>query len=310
MVTKAPVRVWRDGELIDEEAARFPHLTHTFHYGLGAFEGIRAYRVGEGQGAVFRLREHIARLLQSCHLITFQDLHYSAAQLEQACVETLRANGLAAGYLRPVVYLGAGTMGIGATNNPIHYLIAAWEWGAYLGEEGMREGIDTQISSLRRPSHNGVMSKAKLTGGYINSILAKREAIANGFKEAILLNEQGFVSEATGENLFMVSRGKLITPPLSANILAGITRATILELAHDAGIPTEERFFARDELYLADEVFLTGTAAEVTPVRSIDRRRIGAGRRGPVTEQLQSAFFRAARGEDSRYARWLTPFSL
>ena len=310
MVNKAPVRVWRDGELIDEEAARFHHLTHTFHYGLGAFEGIRAYRVGEGKGAVFRLREHVARLLQSCHLITFQDLHYSAAQLEQACIDTLRANDLAAGYLRPVVYLGAGAMGIGATNNPMHYLIAAWEWGAYLGEEGMREGIDTQISTFRRPSHNGVMAKGKLTGGYINSILAKREALANGFKEAILLNEQGFVAEATGENLFMVSRGKLITPPLSANILAGITRATILELAHDAGIATEERFFARDELYLADEVFLTGTAAEVTPVRSIDRRRIGAGRRGPVTEQLQTAFFRAARGEDSRYSRWLTPFSL
>ncbi len=305
-----PAVIWLNGALVDEEAAKLPHLTHTFHYGLGAFEGIRSYRVGEGQGAVFRLQDHIKRLFESCHLVTLQDLHYTQAEIEAACIASLRANRLAAGYMRPVIYLGAGAMGIGATSNPVHYMIAAWDWGAYLGEDGLRDGIDTQISTFRRPSHNGVMSKGKLTGQYINSILAKREAVSNGYKEAILLNEQGFVSEATGENLFMIRKGTLITPPLTANILAGITRATILELARDAGVPIEERLFARDELYVADEVFLTGTAAEVTPVRSVDRRRIGAGRRGPITEMLQTAFFAAARGEDPRYERWLTRFSL
>lgn len=305
-----PVRVWLDGALVDAEAARLHHLTHTFHYGLGAFEGIRAYRVSETEGAVFRLQEHVARLAESCHLITIQDMPFGPDAIAAACVEALRANGLLAGYLRPVVYLGDGAMGIGAKTNPVRTMVAAWAWGAYLGEEGLRRGIRCCIASFRRPSHNGVMAKGKLTGQYINSILAKREALANGFDEAILLNEQGFVSEATGENLFMVKRGRLITPPLTANILAGITRATILEIAADLEIPIEERMFARDELYVADEVFLTGTAAEVTPVREIDGRRIGAGSRGPITERLQSRYFDIVQGRAPGYERWLTRFSL
>ncbi|MEY3011543.1 MAG: hypothetical protein RIT45_278 [Pseudomonadota bacterium] len=305
-----PVRVWLDGEMVDAEQARLHHLTHTFHYGLGAFEGIRAYQVAPGEGAVFRLREHVARLVESCHLITFEDLPFSPEQMADACVQALRENGLAAGYLRPVIYLGDGAMGIGAKTNPVRTMVAAWAWGAYLGEEGMQRGISTCISSFRRPSHNGVMAKGKLTGQYINSILAKREALANGFDEAILLNEQGFVSEATGENLFMVKRGRLITPPLTANILAGITRATILEIAADLGMPIEERMFARDELYVADEVFLTGTAAEVTPVRRIDGRRIGNDRRGPITEQLQARYFDIVKGREPAYEHWLTRYSL
>ena len=306
----APVRIWLDGDMVDAEAARFHHLTHTFHYGLGAFEGIRSYLIKPGEGAVFRLDDHVQRLVETCHLITFEDLPFGAAAIHQACIDTLRANALDCGYLRPVVYLGDGAMGIGASTNPVRTMVAAWKWGAYLGEAGMRDGIDTCISSFRRPSHNGVMSKGKLTGQYINSILAKREAVANGFDEAILLNEQGFVSEATGENLFMLRSGALVTPPLTANILAGITRATVLQIAEDLGVKIEERMFARDELYVADEVFLTGTAAEVTPVRSIDRRRVGKGKRGPLTETIPSTYFDIVGGKSARYAHWLTHYTL
>ena len=256
--------VWLNGEMVDGEKAKLSHLTHTFHYGLGAFEGIRSYRSDDGQSAVFRLRDHVQRLIASCHLVTLgNQLNYGRDELEAACVQTLRANGLDSGYIRPVVYLADGAMGVGARSNPVHTLVAAWEWGAYLGEEGLTKGIDACISSYRRPSHGGVMSKGKLTGQYINSILAKREALENGFAEAILLNEQGYVTEASGENLFIVSGEEVITPPLGMNILAGITRATVMELARDLGYEVTERAFARDELYLADEVFMTGTAAEV-----------------------------------------------
>lgn len=304
-------RVWLNGELIDADAARLSHLTHTFHYGLGAFEGIRSYQTADGGGAVFRLQAHIKRLLASCHLVTIGPaVVYSKAQLEEACVQTLRANQLASGYIRPVIYIADGAMGVGARENPIHAMIAAWEWGAYLGADGLTKGIDAMISSYTRPGHSGVMSKGKLCGQYINSILAKREALAGDFAEAILLNEQGYVTEASGENLFIVVDGELITPPLGMNILAGITRATIIEVARDLGYTVRERAFARDELYLADEVFMTGTAAEVTPVRSVDRRQIGAGGRGPVTEALQSAYFAIVKGENPQYEHWLTRYTV
>ena len=305
------VRVWLNGTVVAAEEARLPHLTHTFHYGLGAFEGIRAYQQKPGRGAVFRLGDHITRLLQSCHLVTLdQGLTFDAATLADACVATLTANRLDEGYLRPVIYIGDGAMGIGAKGNPIHAMVAAWKWGAYLGEEGLANGIRASISSFKRPGHASVMSKAKLTGQYINSILAKREAVANGFDEAILLSEQGYVTEATGENIFMVIDGELVTPPLSANILSGITRASIIEIARKRGIRVTERLFARDEIYCADEVFFTGTAAEVTPVREIDRRTIGCGARGPLTEELQQAFFDIVRGRNDDFAHWLTPFDL
>lgn len=304
------VRVWLNGQIVTAEQARLPHLTHSFHYGLAAFEGIRAYQTADGQGAVFRLADHCKRLVNSAHIATLDvGLQYSAEQIAQGCVEALQANHLAAGYLRPVIYIADGAMGIGAAANPIHVLIAAWKWGAYLGEEGLRRGIRAKISAFQRPGHATVMSKAKITGHYVNSILAKREALACGADEAILLNEQGYVTEASGENIFMVQAGKLITPPLGLNILAGITRATLLHMARDLGVPTEERLFARDELYCADEVFLTGTAAEVTPVREVDGRKIGQGSRGPLTEQLQAAYFDTVQGKNSRYESWLTRFA-
>ena len=302
-------RVWLNGELINADTARLSHLTHTFHYGLGAFEGIRSYQTADGEGAVFRLDAHIKRLLASCHLVTIGPaVKYSAEELTAACVQTLQANELASGYIRPVIYIADGAMGVGARDNPIHAMVAAWKWGAYLGEDGLTNGIDAMISSYKRPGHSGVMSKGKLCGQYINSILAKREALAGGFAEAILLNEQGYVTEASGENLFIVVDGEIITPPLGMNILAGITRATIIELGRDLGYTVRERAFARDELYLADEVFMTGTAAEVTPVKTVDRRDIGAGTRGPVTAALQQAYFDIVKGKNPRYERWLTRY--
>ncbi len=311
IAAQTDVRVWVNGQIVDAEGARLPHLTHSFHYGLGAFEGIRAYEVAPGVGAVFRLDDHIRRLIASCHLVTLDKaLTFSHADLTQACVATLQANRLSEGYLRPVIYLGAGAMGIGATSNPVHALVAGWKWGAYLGDEGLRRGIACCISSFQRPGHATTLTKGKLTGQYINSILAKREAVGNGYDEAILLNEQGYITEATGENVFMVKDNQLITPPLGMNILAGITRATMIEMACDRGIIVVERPFARDELYCADEVFLTGTAAEVTPVRAVDGRNIGQGQRGPMTELLQQGYFDIVRGRDSRYARWLTRFDL
>ncbi len=308
---KPDARVWLNGRIVTAEEARLPHLTHSFHYGLAVFEGIRSYEQRPGQGGVFRLREHIKRLFDSAHIATIDSgLKFTVDEVCQACVDTLRANNLDSGYLRPVIFVAEGAMGIGARDNPIHVMIAAWKWGAYLGEAGLQRGIAAKISAFQRPGHATVMSKAKINGQYVNSIMAKREAVACGADEAILLNEQGYVTEATGENLFMVQQGKLVTPPLGMNILAGITRATILHIARDLGIETVERQFARDELYCADEVFLTGTAAEVTPVREVDGRRIGAGARGPLTEQLQRRYFETVQGREPRYASWLTPYSI
>ena len=311
-MTNPTVQVWLDGQLVATDAAKLSHLTHTFHYGLGAFEGIRSYAQAGGGSAVFRLREHIERLFASCHLVTIdkESIGLTVDQVMDACVETLRANDLAEGYIRPVIYLGAGTMGIGATTNPVHTMVAAWHWGAYLGDEGLERGIDACVSSFRRADHSSTLSKGKLTGQYINSILAKREALKNGFAEAIMLNSSGFVTEASGENLFMVSGGRLITPPLGMNILAGITRATVIELAREQGIEVEERAFARDELYLADEVFMTGTAAEVTPVRSIDRRTIGAGSRGEMTAVLQQRYFDVVKGNERDHGHWRTNYTV
>ncbi len=304
-------RVWLNGELVPAETARLSHLTHTFHYGLGAFEGIRSYATGEGEGAVFRLDEHCKRLLESCHLVTLGPaVSWSKDELKAACVQTLQANGLAAGYIRPVIYIAAGAMGVGASDNPVHGMIAAWKWGAYLGEEGLTKGVDTCISSFKRPGHSGTMSKGKLCGQYINSIMAKREAITGGFAEAILLNDEGYVTEASGENLFIVKDNVIHTPHLGMNILGGITRATVMEIAGELGFAVVERAFARDELYLADEIFMTGTAAEVTPVRSVDRRAIGEGGRGPVTEQLQTAYFDIVNGRNPRYEHWLTRYKI
>jgi branched-chain amino acid aminotransferase len=297
-------RIWMDGKLVPWHEATVHVLTHTLHYGLGVFEGIRCYRTDDGRSAVFRLPEHVRRLFESAH-INLMKIPFSEAQISDAIAETLRANGLAEGYIRPLCYIGAGVMGLNPADNPIRVAVVAWPWGKYLGEEGMERGIRARVSSFARHHVNAKMTKGKTCGDYVNSILAKREALLDGYDEAILLDSQGLVAEASGENVFVVRGGELRTPPLPT-VLEGITRASVIELARDKGIPVREVPLTRDELYLADEVFLTGTAAEVTPIREIDHRSIGSGRRGPVAKALQDAFFAVVQGRDRKYERWLT----
>lgn len=296
-------KIWMDGKLVAWDDATVHVLTHTLHYGLGVFEGIRCYRTGDGRSAVFRLAEHVKRLLESAH-INLMQVPFTQAQLEEAVVETLRANGLAEGYIRPLVFIGHGAMGLNPGDNPVRVAIAAWPWGSYLGDEGMERGIRAKISTFSRHHVNAKMTKGKTCGDYVNSILAKREALLDGYDEAILLDTQGLVAEASGENLFLVRGGVLRTPALPT-VLGGITREAVLALARDKGIAVEEGGVTRDELYIADEVFLTGTAAEVTPIREIDHRQIGEGRRGPVTKALQTAFFDAVTGKDPKHRPWL-----
>ncbi len=299
-------KIWLDGKLLDWDAAGVHILTHTLHYGLGVFEGIRCYRSGGGGSAVFRLREHVDRLFQGAH-ITQIEIPFTKDRIAAAILETLRVNGLREGYIRPLVFIGDGAMGLYATDNPIRVAIIVWPWGAYLGEEGLERGVRAKISSFTRHHVNVSMTKAKVCGYYVNSILAKREVMKDGYDEAILLDTEGYVAEASGENVFMVRGGKLRTPPLTS-VLMGITRDTILRIAADKGIPHEEQRFTRDELYMADEAFLTGTAAEVTPIREVDNRRIGEGRRGPITQLLQESFFSIVKGKDPKYRDWLTSF--
>lgn len=299
-------KIWFDGKLIDWDAAQVHVLTHTLHYGLGVFEGIRCYRTADGNSAVFRLKEHVERLFNSAHIVQMK-MPFSREEVSSAILETLRANELREGYIRPLAFIGEGAMGLYATDNPIHLSIVVWPWGAYLGEEGLETGIRAKISSFTRHHVNAAMTKAKICGYYVNSIMAKREAMADGYDEAIMLDAEGFIAEASGENLFVVRDEALLTPPLTS-ILGGITRDTIMRVARDKGIPLGERRFTRDELYTADEAFLTGTAAEVTPIREVDRRRIGDGKRGPVTSVLQEAYFDIVKGKETKHAEWLTRF--
>jgi branched-chain amino acid aminotransferase len=306
-VTVHPVaKIWLDGKMVDWEHAHVHVLTHSLHYGLAAFEGIRSYKRADGRSVVFRLVDHIDRLLDSCHIATLAP-QWSREELVQACLETLRVNQMTQAYLRPIVFLGDGGMGLGSLDNPTRAAVVVYEWGAYLGDEGLRKGIRAKVSSYTRSGLNSMMSKGKLTGQYVNSVLAKREVMKAGYAEAILLDGQGRVAEASGENIFMVKGGRLMTPPLSEPILAGITRDTVLALAGDLGVPVSEQVFGRDELYLADEVFLTGTAAELSPVREIDDRRIGAGEPGPITRRMQEAFFETVKGATPpKRPGWLT----
>jgi branched-chain amino acid aminotransferase len=296
--------IWLDGQFVAWDAARVHVLTHTLHYGLGVFEGIRCYQTADDRSAVFRLGEHLRRLYDSAH-INLMKVPFERAKIEQACLETLRRNHLPAGYLRPLVFIGDGEMGLNPGGNAIRVAIIAWAWGKYLGEEGVERGIRAKVSTFARHFVNAKMTKGKTCGDYVNSILAKREALLDGYDEAILLDTQGLVSEASGENIFVVRDGVIATPTLHS-VLGGITRATVIELARDKGIPVEERAITRDELYVADEVFLTGTAAELTPIREIDRRAIGAGTRGPIAAMLQKAFFDVVSGREPKYERWLT----
>ncbi|MBI3179644.1 MAG: branched-chain amino acid transaminase [Deltaproteobacteria bacterium] len=298
--------IWHDGEMLPWDQARVHILTHSLHYGFAAFEGMRCYAQNKGGAAVFRLREHIDRLFNTAHVCLLQ-VPCSREVLTEACQEIVRKNDLTDGcYIRPLVYVGEGEMGIAAMNNPVHVAVIAWRWGAYLGEEGVKSGIRAKISSFRRPASDAWVPKGKITGQYVNSILAKREAVLGGYQEAIMLDAQGFVCEGSGENIFIVEGNKVRTPWIGEAILAGITRDTVIRLLEDQGIKIEAGPIGRGELFCADEVFLTGTAAEITPVREVDDRKIGDGKPGPLTRRLQDTFKRAVRGELPQYAEWLT----
>jgi len=304
MVDKV-AKIWMDGELIGWDDANVHVLTHSLHYGVGAFEGIRAYKRASGQTCIFRLDDHVNRLFDTCKL-TLLAPKFTREQVKQACVDVLKANGMSDGYLRPLVYVGDGAMGIYAPNNPTRTAVIAWKWGAYLGEEALKSGIRTKISSFARHHINVSLAKAKMMGQYTNSVLAKREAKFGGYDEAIMLDVNGFVSEGSGENIFVVKKGVLHTPDLASSILEGITRETVMTLAREEGIPVVETRITREQLWLADEVFFTGTAAEVTPVREVDNRSIGDGTPGPITKRLQARFFEVVRGNDGAHPEWLT----
>jgi len=297
--------IWMEGELIGWDDAKLHLLTHTMHYGMGAFEGIRAYKRADGTTTIFRLHEHIARLFDSCKLMLIEP-RFTSEQVIAACVALLKDNRMDEAYLRPIVWVGDGAMGIYAPDNPIRTAVVAWKWGAYLGAGAVEKGIRVKISSWARHHIHVSLAKGKIMGQYTNSTLAKREAKMAGYDEAVLMDVQGYVSEGSGENLFVVRRGKLITPPLSASILEGVTRDSIMTLAREEGIPVSEEMVTRDQLYLADEAFFTGTAAEVTPICEVDNRPIGDGGVGAITRRLQQRYFDVVKGSDTSHPEWLT----
>lgn len=294
--------IWMDGRRVPWKDANVHVLTHTLHYGLAVFEGIRCYE-GEKGSAIFRLQEHIERLFASAHASCL-DIPFSQKELAQAVCETVSGNNLKSCYIRPIAFIGYGEMGLYVTANPVNVAIAAWPWGTYLGEEGLARGIRVKISSFARHHVNVSLTRAKVTGYYVNSQFAKREVKKAGYDEALLLDTDGYVAEGPGENIFAVRRGVLKTPPLTS-VLEGITRDTIMTLAQELRIPVREERLTRDDLYLADEAFFTGTAAEVTPIREIDDRRVGAGQPGPITRRLQEAFFNIVRAKGG-HSEWLT----
>ena len=298
-------RIWLEGEFVDWDDAKVHILTHTMHYGLGAFEGIRAYKRNDGSTTIFRLQEHISRLYDSCHLVMIEP-RFTPAQISQVCIDIVRENKMDEAYIRPLIYVGEGAMGIYAPDNPICSTVIAWKWGAYLGADAVNQGIRIKISSWARHHVHVSLSKAKMMGQYTNSVLAKREAKLGGYDEALLMDTNGYVSEGSGENFFIVKKGRLVTPPLSASILEGVTRDTVLALAREEGIPVAEEMLTRDQAYLADEAFFTGTAAEVTPIREIDNRKIGSGGVGEITKRLQTRFFEVVKGGDLSHPEWLT----
>jgi len=295
-------KIWMDGKFVNWDDAKVHVLTHSLHYGLGVFEGIRCYKTNKGP-AVFRLKDHVERLFKSAHIFTIK-IPFKEEEIFEAIKETIRVNKIDSCYIRPIVFIGYGNMGVYPKKNPVQVAIAVWEWGAYLGEEGLKNGIKVKISSFIRNHVNSNLSRGKVCGYYVNSQLAKMEAISCGCDEAILLDTEGYVSEGSGENIFIVRKGVLKTTPLTS-ILEGITRDTVIKIAIDSGIEVKEERFTRDELYIADEAFLTGTAAEITPVREVDERTIGNGKRGPVTQKLQKLFFDIVQGKNKKYLHWL-----
>jgi branched-chain amino acid aminotransferase len=297
-------KIWMDGQMVEWRDAKIHVLTHTLHYGCGAFEGVRAYKGDNGVTSIFRLTEHTDRLFNSAKILRMV-IPFTKEQVNQAQIDVIRANNLESGYLRPLTWVGDRKLGVSTKGNDIHLMVAAWPWGAYLGEEGMKRGIRVKISSYTRHHVNITMTQAKAVSNYTNSILANREATDDGYDEAILLDASGFVSEGAGENIFVVKDGVVYTPDLSAGALNGITRNTVLHICKDLGLELIQKRITRDELYISDEVFFTGTAAEVTPIREIDRIEIGSGSRGPITEKIQSAFFDIVNGRNPKYAHWL-----
>ena len=294
-------KIWLDGHLVPWDDASDHMLAHTLHYGVGAFEGIRAYQRADGRSAIFRLREHIDRLFESCKICTIE-VPFTREQVMQACIDVVRVNKLPSTYLRPLVYLGSGALGLGSFEPPVRVMVANFEWGSYLGDAGIKNGIRCMISGYTRGNGNSIMNKGKICGQYVTSVLAKRMALKSGFDEALMLDPQGSVAEGTGENIFVVKNGVVRTPPLGAAILAGITRDTAISLLREKGIEVREELIARDELYTADEVFLTGTAAEITPVREIDHRTLNVG---AVTRNLQEQYFAIVKGGDAKHDAWL-----
>ena len=297
-------KVWRNGEFVDWESATVHVMSHALHYGSSWFEGIRCYKTRRGS-EVFRLREHVKRLFDSCKIYRVE-LPFSEAEFCEAVLQTIDINEMEQCYIRPLVFRGFGSMGVNPLPAPVEACIIVWQWGRYLGEEALEKGVDLCVSSWQRAAPNTFPTMAKAGGNYLNSGLIKMEATTRGFAEGIALDTQGFVSEGSGENLFVVRNGKLITPPLSCSILPGITRDSVITLAHDAGYEVLEQAIPREMLYLGDEIFLTGTAAEVTPIRSVDGIAVGKGHRGPVTSAIQTAFFDYVEGKvDDRYG-WMT----
>ncbi len=294
--------IWMDGEMVDWRDAKVHVLTHTLHYGMGVFEGVRAYKTADGP-AIFRLKEHTDRLFRSAHIMDME-IPCTPEQINEATKAAVRENGLESGYIRPMCFYGSEGMGLRADNLKVHTMIAAWEWGAYLGEENMEKGIRIKTSSFTRHHVNITMCKAKANGHYINSMLALSEAQKDGYDEALLLDVDGFVAEGSGENIFIVRNGVIYTPELTS-ALDGITRQVLMELAGKIGAEVREKRITRDEVYTADEAFFTGTAAEVTPIRELDNRAIGAGSRGPITEQLQTMYFDLVHGRLDGYEDWL-----
>lgn len=297
-------QIWMDGALVPWQDAKVHVLSHALHYGSGVFEGIRAYETPRGS-AVWHLDEHLKRLFRSAKLY-HMDIPFSQEAIVGATKEVIRANGLTSCYIRPLVIRGYGEMGVNPLQAPVNVSIAVWPWGAYLGEDALERGVRIKISSWRRNGQNSLPAAAKATGQYINSVLAKVESLKAGYDEAIMLNEAGFVTDGSGENVFVVRDGLVTTPPIAAGCLDGITRGTVIQLAREAGYTVREENLTRTDLYNADECFFTGTAAELTPIREVDDRSVGEGHRGPVTKELQSSFFAATKGEDPKHADWLT----
>lgn len=294
--------IWYDGKMVPWRDAQTHVLTHTLHYGMGVFEGVRAYKTEQGP-AIFRLQEHTDRLFRSAKILNMT-IPYSKDEINEAHLAAIRDNNLDSAYIRPMCFYGSEGMGLRADNLNVHCIVAAWHWGAYLGEDGMTNGIRIHTSSFTRHHVNITMCKAKANGNYMNSMLALQEAMANGYDEALLLDVDGFVAEGSGENFFMVRDGVIYTPELTS-ALDGITRATIMQLASEIGVPVKEKRITRDEVYVADEAFFTGTAAEVTPIRELDGRAIGTGTRGPITEKLQTMYFDVVHGRSEAHASWL-----